>query len=58
MLIKSFVLCEKVVDVFFLISQQKHLFRLDHLSIIGLMECGKTRNNYFQVNSGKLFKIK
>ena len=62
-MIKSFVLHEKVIDVFhnkfYITTMEKLLFHLSHVRIIGSMEFGKTRNDYFHENSWKnSFKLK
>ena len=49
---KCFVFHEEVIDVFhnkfYIPTREKLSFFLSHVSIIGSMECGRTRNDYFQ----------
>ena len=47
---KCFVLHEEVIDVFignfYIPTIEKLSFRLARVRILGLMECGKTRNDF------------
>ena len=51
---KCFVVHEKVIDVFhenfYIPTIEKLSFHLDHVRILGSMECGKTRNYCFYWN--------
>ena len=53
---KRFVINEEEIDVFhnifYIPKIEKLSFHISHVRIIGSMECGKTRNEYFHESSG------
>ena len=59
---KLFVINEEEIDVFdniFYIPKIENLsFHISHVRIIGSMECGKTRNEYFHESSCKKINLK
>ena len=55
---KCFVLYGEVIDVFcekfYIPTIEKLSFHLDHVSILGSMKFGKTKNDCFRENSWKI----
>ena len=59
---KRFVLREKVIDIFheilYIPTTKQCDFIFFHVSILGSMECGKTRNDCFSTNVYKIYKVR
>ena len=55
-MMKNFFLHEEVIDVFhkyfYIPTIEKMSFHLAHVRIITSMECGKTRNDFFNGRTG------
>ena len=62
MLKNFFFIHEELIDVFhnklYIPTIENLSVHLARLRIIGSIECGKNRNDYFQINVGKVFKVK
>ena len=41
------------IEKYYITTIEKLSFNLDHVRIIGSMECGKTRNDCFRANASK-----
>ena len=59
---KKFVIHGEDIDVFHnifnILTIENLFFHMSHVRIIGSMECGNTRNEYFHENSCKKINLK